>query len=679
MLNAQHQQQQKAKEKNSEPFFQPKLTVNQPGDAFEKEADAVADSVMRMAEGQQPFFKPSPYLAVQRKCNHCEEEEKKMQRKETGNSTPGISREGEQYINSLNGKGCGMQANDRTFFESRMGYDLSNVRLHNDAQAHQSASSLNALAYTHGNNIVFGAGQYQPGTDAGKRLMAHELTHTIQQSGSVGRQVQRQVNQVEINCGTSQVNFNRDDGATSYSLDQCDVTDGEYEANVNVTGNDVRFSLRDVDPANHFNFHYAVRPGQPNPSTFFAGQAAVHIRCTHDAGSAASQQEIPVTFVADEMMPVGTGASSSGLPLGYGGMMGSAGLSTYIYSLGNLSWLNQPGIGLGRGLSPELWRGLLPRAGLLPLDRTINLNSGFNDLITGLGPRIENEGPAWLRQTFSDHIPPSLGGTGAPLRFTLAELQSLPDIAARLNAGGPTAVTPAELLLLRRAVSLQGGTFGGSTVGSPLASYSEAGSTADFLSAGPEAGETRYRVRVEVDRTAALDTTVTNDLTAGESVLMNAEEAEFMVVANSQRRIVSVQRIPAGGAEPGWVMRNAGALRWGGRILLVGGVALSGYRIATATPEERPRVVAQEGGGWGGGLLGTELGAGACIAFGIATEGVGLLLCGLAGGIGGGVIGSSVMGAAADGTWGSSPTHRYPDGTWYDRSGNMHMGAGPKW
>jgi peptide methionine sulfoxide reductase MsrB len=72
-------------------FFQPKLTINQPNDIYEKEADAMADKVMRMTGNEnshQPFFKPA-VSSIQRKCAHCEEEEKKMQRKEKSNAGSG--------------------------------------------------------------------------------------------------------------------------------------------------------------------------------------------------------------------------------------------------------------------------------------------------------------------------------------------------------------------------------------------------------------------------------------------------------------------------------------------------------------------------------------------------------------------------------------------------------------
>lgn len=81
----------------------------------------------------------------------------------------------------LRSPGAPMDAPSRAFFEPRFGRDLSGVRLHTDAKAAASARAVDALAYTVGNNVVFGAGQHAPHTTAGRHLLAHELTHTIQQ------------------------------------------------------------------------------------------------------------------------------------------------------------------------------------------------------------------------------------------------------------------------------------------------------------------------------------------------------------------------------------------------------------------------------------------------------------------------------------------------------------------
>jgi hypothetical protein len=113
-----------------------------------------------------------------------EEEEEPIQPKGNSSSAvvsaPGI----ESSINSLKGGGQPLSESVRNYFEPRFGYDFSGVKVHNDSEASETAKSINAKAFTTGTNIVFNAGQYSPETDAGKRLLAHELTHVVQQNGS---------------------------------------------------------------------------------------------------------------------------------------------------------------------------------------------------------------------------------------------------------------------------------------------------------------------------------------------------------------------------------------------------------------------------------------------------------------------------------------------------------------
>lgn len=90
--------------------------------------------------------------------------------------------------NVLRSPGQPLDAATRAFMEPRFGHDFSNVRVHTDAKAAESARAVNALAYTVGREVVFGAGQYIPGTAMGQKLMAHELTHVAQQSS--GKQLQ---------------------------------------------------------------------------------------------------------------------------------------------------------------------------------------------------------------------------------------------------------------------------------------------------------------------------------------------------------------------------------------------------------------------------------------------------------------------------------------------------------
>lgn len=168
--------------------LQAKLTVNTPGDKYEQEADRVAEQVMRM---------PEPQLQRQCVCGNtpdsgeCAECKKKLllQRSPAGSSgIQGAPPIVHQVVSSL---GRTLDSGTRTFFEPRFGRDLSHVRVHTDPQAAESAKAVGAVAYTVGNNIAFASGAFSPHTKHGRRLLAHELTHVIQQGGSHSH-VQRQ-------------------------------------------------------------------------------------------------------------------------------------------------------------------------------------------------------------------------------------------------------------------------------------------------------------------------------------------------------------------------------------------------------------------------------------------------------------------------------------------------------
>lgn len=172
-------------------FFQPKLTVNTPGDAYEQEADRIADQVMHIKDGGAPVVQRMPLSTVpriQRKCAKCEREEQ-AQRKEAFGASGGFTAPPivQQTLARSSG-GQPMDASTRQFMESRFGQDFSQVRIHTDAQAAHSAAAIQAGAYTSGRHIVFGQGQYQPYSDSGRRLLAHELVHVGQQrEGTVQR------------------------------------------------------------------------------------------------------------------------------------------------------------------------------------------------------------------------------------------------------------------------------------------------------------------------------------------------------------------------------------------------------------------------------------------------------------------------------------------------------------
>jgi GH24 family phage-related lysozyme (muramidase) len=116
-------------------------------------------------------------------CDTCSNKGLTLQRHATGPAAPAVPPIVHEVLGST---GHPLDASTRAFMEPRFGHDFSRVRVHTDARAHASARAVNALAYTVGQDIVFAGGQYAPGTPHGKKLLAHEMTHVLQQSGSAG-------------------------------------------------------------------------------------------------------------------------------------------------------------------------------------------------------------------------------------------------------------------------------------------------------------------------------------------------------------------------------------------------------------------------------------------------------------------------------------------------------------
>ena len=181
---------------DTETPIQTKLTVGAPDDPYEKEADAVADKVMRMPVGgnQNQLQEDAPSIQsksfnippIQRLCAECTEEldegsTPSVQSKSDGKpAQPVVPSSVSTTINSP-GSGSPLNESVRSRVEPVLDADLSNVRVHESMAAQDASHSLNAKAFTHQNNIFLGRGQ--SASDA--QLMAHEATHTVQQSSSV--------------------------------------------------------------------------------------------------------------------------------------------------------------------------------------------------------------------------------------------------------------------------------------------------------------------------------------------------------------------------------------------------------------------------------------------------------------------------------------------------------------
>jgi len=184
--------------------IQANLKIGQPGDIYEQEADRVADAVMRMQEPrlqrqeeeeekeEEELIQTKPMSEqitplVQRQVEEEEEEEEEeetIQAKETPGHVTGVTPEIESRITAIKGGGHPLPKSVRTFFEPQFGQNFSHVRIHTNPEVAETAMALNAQAFTIGQDVMFGAGQYAPETTAGKRILAHELTHVVQQNGN---------------------------------------------------------------------------------------------------------------------------------------------------------------------------------------------------------------------------------------------------------------------------------------------------------------------------------------------------------------------------------------------------------------------------------------------------------------------------------------------------------------
>ncbi len=189
------------------PLVQPKLVVGQAGDEYEQEADRVAAEVAQTSasknSNEQGGIAPKGGLLIQRvfpreptplqrqpdndedeqeeKREEEDEEEKRIQKKGLPGQSPRLTPKIFQRLKAVFDRGRPLPDAEREYFETRFGHDFSKVRVHDDPESAEIAHDLHAQAFTHGHNIFFESGQYRPDTSQGKFLIAHELTHVVQQ------------------------------------------------------------------------------------------------------------------------------------------------------------------------------------------------------------------------------------------------------------------------------------------------------------------------------------------------------------------------------------------------------------------------------------------------------------------------------------------------------------------
>jgi len=273
--------------------IQTKLRIGKVNDPLEKEADSTAEKVM--TRSVEPFGiqkKPTNSFipvkpTVQAKCAHCDTEEKlhkkenekedpkdqKLQKKPIfessaqppadGEDDKGIQRkcaacEQEEPVqkssdslseqmaspsieNSLNASktsGAPLPQQTRERMESSFGADFSGVRVHNDSSAAQMNEGLHAQAFTHGNHIYFNSGKFDPHSKGGQHLLAHELTHTIQQGASVRR--------TEEGSSTKEPSIQKSDDDSGSFLDNVADLGSSLKKGVSDIAGDIKKGVSDI-------------------------------------------------------------------------------------------------------------------------------------------------------------------------------------------------------------------------------------------------------------------------------------------------------------------------------------------------------------------------------------------------------------------------------------------------
>jgi hypothetical protein len=181
---------------NTRPFTQAKLTIGRPNDPFEQEADAVAERVVALSQLQgnpKPGLQAKPVTiqplgktitrVTQRQVAPLEPKQlqpsPQVQKQGDGSLTAGSDVAGR--LSSSRGGGQALDKQTRNEMEAAFGANFGKVRIHTGSDAAQLNQDIGAKAFTHGSDIYFNKGQYNPASQAGKQLLAHELTHTVQQ------------------------------------------------------------------------------------------------------------------------------------------------------------------------------------------------------------------------------------------------------------------------------------------------------------------------------------------------------------------------------------------------------------------------------------------------------------------------------------------------------------------
>ncbi len=164
--------------------LQPKLTIGKPNDPYEQEADRVASQVVQKIHTVQAATSDDRDDTVQRRAFNVNTVGFRPVQRDGGIISGAASNQFESQLNQARSGGSSLEPTLQGQLESAMGADFSSVKIHNDNQADQLSRSIQAKAFTTGNDVFFKQGEYNPSSKSGQTLIAHELTHVVQQGGA---------------------------------------------------------------------------------------------------------------------------------------------------------------------------------------------------------------------------------------------------------------------------------------------------------------------------------------------------------------------------------------------------------------------------------------------------------------------------------------------------------------
>jgi len=607
-----------------------KLTVGEPNDVYEQEADRVAEQVMRMPEPGMRF-KPTLTDGAGLSCRNEGLEGDLIQTKTLDKSSPSLGQG-----NIENGSGQPLPESTRAFFEQRFAVNLGQVRIHTDEKAKKSASALGAQAYTVGSDIAFGEGRYAVDTQTGKKLIAHEITHVLQQGAGGSHRIQRDVGG-DVRTMTITPDWARaltgDElveqiRLVRQQLAELGVGSDEYHTareNLNILeqvqlenrGSGLGLSLETEEqvmrpPGLPLNMGYTLQPLPAEVASLFAGipegqlvtvsvpQAAAgplaypHSEETSEptaitspmsGGALAMLRSLDAGLMQTGFVAAGTDAIGLvGIPRWFTpGAMVPESLSSWGHTA---VYVRQGGtISLVRGFTVESMLGTLRNAGAIEsgLAGTPAMIANDAGLFTRTGAMsIEYPVTAELAESMARRLPT----TGSPTGTTPATYTARPAI----RCIGPNCV----LWAVGEAESALRGPIGPRTPGVSVTAIGEGGAI--------------------VEGTASQGRLIT---------LMRAtsEAAEHATAPPSA----------TGPAVAGGMTRGMQVLKWGGRVMLVVGVVMIPVEVAMAPEKERTRTAVGATSGFVGGLA-----AGAALGL---VCGPGAPACSIVTGLVGGVIG----------------------------------------